>query len=167
MRRQLRIAGLLLAACAGTAYADKPLTEVFFGFDSDNLDMQSKVMLDAAAQKAAGEPGANILLEGHADPRGSGPYNVALSIRRVEAAANYLVDRGVNRSNIVMAYYGKDGARRATFAQDRRVSVAMTRSPLYVIIDNALPTATAVKWEKPATVAEIEGPRAVEQTARR
>lgn len=166
MRRQLRITGLLLAACASTAYADKPLTEVFFGFDSDDLDMQSKVALDAAAQRAAADPGAKLVLQGHADPRGTSPYNVALSIRRAEAAANYLVDRGVDRNNIVMAYYGEDGARRATFAQDRRVSVELTRSPLFVIIDKSLPTATAVKWEKPATVAEIEGPRA-EQTARR
>jgi len=42
-----------------------------------------------------GKPGAHLILEGHADPRGSVPYNQALSERRVARVKSFLVEHGV------------------------------------------------------------------------
>jgi outer membrane protein OmpA-like peptidoglycan-associated protein len=46
------------------------------------------------------KPDAHLILEGHADPRGSDEYNQALSQRRVESAKRFLTDRGIPPANI-------------------------------------------------------------------
>ena len=46
------------------------------------------------------KPEAHLILEGHADPRGSEEYNQALSQRRVEDAKRFLTDHGVPGANI-------------------------------------------------------------------
>ncbi len=164
----LGIAGVSLAVAAVTANAEPatPSTEVFFEFDSAQLSREAKDQLNAAAKEAKASPNAKLVIDGHTDPVGAAPYNVALSIRRAEAARDHLICKGVDPNNIVMAYYGEAGARRATHAEDRRVSVELTNSPLYVIIDESLPEATAVMWKQPATTAQVDGPRPT-QMARR
>lgn len=160
MRNHIGIAGAVLAALTTTAAAEPaPLTEVFFGFDSADLKPETKAKLDEAATQAMGAAGANVVINGFADPRGASTYNVALSIRRAEAAREYLVAKGVDPDQVIMAYFGEDAARRATFAEDRRVSIELTRDPLYVVIDRSLPIATAVTWRQPKETAEIDGPR--------
>lgn len=164
----LGIATAILALCAGTAGAEpKPAAEVFFEFDSSQLSCQAMAELRELARKACKTPGAKIVIDGHADPRGTAAYNVGLSVRRAEAARDYLLARGVDKDSVVLAFFGEDAARRASYAEDRRVSIELTRDPLYVVIDERLPVATGVTWERPATTAEIEGPRATEQMARR
>lgn len=162
------IATVILALCAGTAgAAPKPTAEVLFKTDSSELSDQAAATLREVAKKAQNMPGAKIVLDGHTDPRGSAAYNVGLSIRRAEAARDYLLARGVDNDDIILAFFGKEGPRRATFAQDRRVSIQLTRDPLYVVIDKRLPVATALTWNRPASTADIEGPRATQQMARR
>jgi outer membrane protein OmpA-like peptidoglycan-associated protein len=46
------------------------------------------------------KPDAHLILEGHADARGSVAYNQALSERRVERTKGFLVERGVPAANI-------------------------------------------------------------------
>jgi len=46
------------------------------------------------------KPDAHLILEGHADVRGSVPYNQALSERRVARVKSYLVEHGVPEANI-------------------------------------------------------------------
>jgi outer membrane protein OmpA-like peptidoglycan-associated protein len=46
------------------------------------------------------KPDAHLILEGHADPRGSDQYNQALSQRRVQSAKRFLTDRGLPAANI-------------------------------------------------------------------
>ncbi len=161
-------------AFAPAAVAETPesetVTEVFFPFDSAELGAEATAALDSAANAADEAERGRVVLSAHADPRGTAPYNVGLSVRRAEAVRDYLVQRGVDRDMIVLEMYGEDGAPRDTFAEDRRVSIGLTEQPLYTIIDQALPAATAVTWGRPATTAEIEGPlreRPPEQMARR
>jgi outer membrane protein OmpA-like peptidoglycan-associated protein len=47
-----------------------------------------------------GKPDAHLILEGHADPRGSVEYNQALSERRVVRVKSFLVEHGVSESAI-------------------------------------------------------------------
>jgi outer membrane protein OmpA-like peptidoglycan-associated protein len=49
-------------------------------------------------QKA--KPDAHLILEGHADPRGSVPYNQALSERRVARVKSFLIEHGVPEGSI-------------------------------------------------------------------
>ena len=170
MRNHILLASVLLAVFAGSAGAgsNKPNAEVFFDFDSARLSADAQAKLDATALDAKQAIGAKIVISGHTDPVGSSVYNVKLSIRRAEGVRDQLLAQGVDPDDIVMAYFGEDGPRRGTFAQDRRVSVELTRDPLYVVIDNAQAgAATAITWRRPATTAEIEGFQPTEQTARR
>jgi outer membrane protein OmpA-like peptidoglycan-associated protein len=49
---------------------------------------------------------AHLILEGHADPRGSAEFNQALSERRVNSIKNYLISQGVPAGNIDTKAFG-------------------------------------------------------------
>jgi outer membrane protein OmpA-like peptidoglycan-associated protein len=53
------------------------------------------------------KPDAHLVLEGHADVRGSDAYNQALSERRAARVKSFLVEQGVPDSNIETKAYGK------------------------------------------------------------
>ena len=53
------------------------------------------------------KPDAHLILEGHADIRGSDAYNQALSERRVARVKSYLVEQGVPDGDIETQAYGK------------------------------------------------------------
>jgi len=54
----------------------------------------------------AAKPDAHLILEGHADPRGSAAFNQALSERRVARVKNFLVQRGIPDSAIETKAFG-------------------------------------------------------------
>lgn len=152
-----------LAAPAGRARADhraEPspvLGEVKFRFDSAALPANAPRLLDGAVRFAVAHPGHRIVLDAHCDPVGSSPYNVGLAIRRAESVRARLIARGVPADQIVLAIYGEDGARRASYADDRRVTLWPTRQPLVAVIDHTYAgKGTAVTWNKPLTTAQLE-----------
>jgi outer membrane protein OmpA-like peptidoglycan-associated protein len=53
------------------------------------------------------KPDAHLVLEGHADVRGSDAYNQALSERRVARVKSFLVENGVPEANIETMAFGK------------------------------------------------------------
>ncbi len=53
------------------------------------------------------KPDAHLILEGHADPRGSDAFNQALSERRVARVKSFLVENGVPEANIETLAFGK------------------------------------------------------------
>jgi outer membrane protein OmpA-like peptidoglycan-associated protein len=53
------------------------------------------------------KPDAHLILEGHADPRGSVEYNQALSERRVERTKRFLIEHGVPEANLETKAFGK------------------------------------------------------------
>jgi len=52
-------------------------------------------------------PDVNLILEGHADERGSAEYNQALSQRRAERVENYLAAQGIPAGRMEVRAYGK------------------------------------------------------------
>jgi outer membrane protein OmpA-like peptidoglycan-associated protein len=67
------------------------------------LTSQQKTLLVLAqdfAEYLKVKPDAHLILEGHADQRGSVAYNQALSERRVERTRTFLVENGVPAANI-------------------------------------------------------------------
>ena len=82
---------------------------------------------------------------------------MALAIRRAESVRRQLTARGVPGEQIVLAIYGKDGPHRATYAEDRRVTVWSTREPLASVISTTFGhQGSAVRWQKPLTVAQVQ-----------
>jgi OmpA family len=53
------------------------------------------------------KPDAHLILEGHADARGSEAFNQALTERRVARVKSFLVENGVPEANIETVAYGK------------------------------------------------------------
>jgi outer membrane protein OmpA-like peptidoglycan-associated protein len=71
---------------------------------------QQKTLLALAAdfkKYLESKPDAHLILEGHADMRGSDAYNQVLSERRVAAVKRFLVENGVPESSIETMAYGK------------------------------------------------------------
>ena len=49
-----------------------------------------------------------IVLEGHADERGTREYNLALGERRANSAKDYLMTYGISSNRISVLSYGKE-----------------------------------------------------------
>lgn len=81
---------------------------VFFETDSTDLTSTATATLDKQAQWLAQYGSYAILIEGHADERGTREYNFALGAQRAEAAKTYLAARGVPASRLRTISYGKE-----------------------------------------------------------
>ena len=81
---------------------------VFFETDSSVLSSQAQDTLNKQAVWLARYARYNVLIEGHADERGTREYNIALGARRATAVVNYLVSRGVDANRITWKSYGKE-----------------------------------------------------------
>ena len=119
-------AGLLLSACAtkkvsnqiqGDVYTGKDTIEylasgvpdrVFFATNESVLTTASRETLRKQAAWLRKNSKINVVLEGHADERGTREYNLALGERRANAAKDYLMTYGVSGKRISVISYGKE-----------------------------------------------------------
>ena len=102
-----------------------PLESVYFDFNESALTTNATEALqrDANCLKQARRP---VALEGHADPRGTEEYNLALSERRALSVKRYLENLGVTGGKMRTIPKGKTEARgtdEASWAKDRRVDL--------------------------------------------
>lgn len=81
---------------------------VFFETDSSALTSTAQATLDKQAAWLNKYSSYRILLEGHADERGTREYNIALGARRASVVVNYLVSRGVDARRITQKSFGKE-----------------------------------------------------------
>ena len=100
-------------------------TAVYFDFDSSVLSSAAQATLDRQAAFLASEPSTRIIIEGHADERGTREYNLALGERRASVARDYLVAKGVDAARIRTVSYGKErpavvGSNKTAWAKNRR-----------------------------------------------
>jgi peptidoglycan-associated lipoprotein len=98
---------------------------VFFDTDRFNIDTQDQQTLQSQARWLSQYPSKRIIVEGHADERGTRDYNLALGERRANSAKNYLVALGIAPSRIQVVSYGKErpdalGSNEQAWAQNRR-----------------------------------------------
>lgn len=104
--------------------------DVNFAFDSSQLGADASAQLKPIADWAKCNPKSAVIIEGHADPRGSVDYNQKLSAQRAAQVRERLVQLGVPSARIVMSVYGEQGPRRPTFAEDRRAVVRPALTPV-------------------------------------
>ncbi|GFO58234.1 hypothetical protein GMST_05590 [Geomonas silvestris] len=79
-----------------------------FIFDSAQLTPEAKRLLRQAAQELRRHPEDKVVLEGHTDWVGSVPYNMGLSKRRCDAAADFLVrEEKIPAGRLTRRWYGK------------------------------------------------------------
>lgn len=81
---------------------------VFFETDSSALTNDAMATLDKQASWLNQYQNYRIMIEGHADERGTREYNIALGARRANVVVNYLVSKGVNQARITSQSFGKE-----------------------------------------------------------
>lgn len=98
---------------------------VYFGYDRSDLTPEALQQLNIQAQWLNQYPNLNIVLEGHADERGTREYNLALGDRRAAAVRDALVSMGISPARIRTISYGKErpevvGSNAESWARNRR-----------------------------------------------
>jgi peptidoglycan-associated lipoprotein len=106
------------AAATGTTIPSLPspkefvesaaLRDVYFDFDRYDVRSGDKGTLDENARWLKTNQGALLLIEGHADERGTNEYNLALGERRAKATRDYLVSVGIDAGRITVISYGEE-----------------------------------------------------------
>jgi len=121
------VASLVLTACAtqkkttgqlqGDVYTGSDSVEylasgvpdrVFFATNETVLTTASRETLRKQAAWLRKNSGINVVLEGHADERGTREYNLALGERRANSAKDYLMTYGISSDRISVLSYGKE-----------------------------------------------------------
>lgn len=119
------IAGLLLAACSqqpkdvesvapsvvpGSAedFEANVANTVYFGFDRQDLTSEAAEILSRVKDWLATYTSRNLVVEGHADKRGTKEYNLALGSRRAESVKKFLVSNGIDESRLKTVSFGKE-----------------------------------------------------------
>lgn len=96
-------------ADGGAGGADAgPLHDIYFNYDSFDLDEPSRQTLQANADWLKEHAGARVEIEGHCDDRGTVEYNLALGAKRAAAAKSYLVALGIGRDRLTTISYGEE-----------------------------------------------------------
>jgi peptidoglycan-associated lipoprotein len=139
------LAGLVLTACASTkkvstghlqsdVYTGTDTVEylasgvpdrVFFATNETVLTTASRETLRKQATYLRKKSSMNVVLEGHADERGTREYNLALGERRANSAKDYLMTYGISANRISVISYGKErpvdsGSNPLSWSKNRR-----------------------------------------------
>ncbi len=88
--------------------ADGVPDRVFFATNESVLTTASRETLRKQAAWLRKNPDVTVVLEGHADERGTREYNLALGERRANAAKDYLLTYGISSSRASVISYGKE-----------------------------------------------------------
>ena len=84
------------------------LADIYFAFDAHEIRAEDVRVLDANAAWLRATPNALVLIEGHADERGTSEYNLGLGDLRARSAMTYLMAHGVPAARMVAISYGKE-----------------------------------------------------------
>ena len=110
--------------------AHQPLDRrvLYFAYDSSALTPESEAVIQAHVQHLAADQNVSLILEGHADERGTREYNLALGEDRAIAVANYMQALGVSPGRIQLISYGEErpaslGSDESAWALNRRVEI--------------------------------------------
>ena len=138
------LASLVISACAtqkksegqlqGDVYTGSDSVEylasgvpdrVFFATNETVLTTASRETLRKQASWLRKNSDINVVLEGHADERGTREYNLALGERRANSAKDYLMTYGISSDRISVLSYGKEkpvdsGSNPLSWSKNRR-----------------------------------------------
>ena len=73
---------------------------IYFDFDRSEVQSENAEIIQAHGNYLVEHPNVRVLIEGHADERGTPEYNIALGERRAKAIAKYLQGMGVQPSQM-------------------------------------------------------------------
>ncbi|GAB4300918.1 MAG: peptidoglycan-associated lipoprotein Pal [Thiohalomonadaceae bacterium] len=109
----------------GGEFGASPLTDpasplakrvIYFAFDSSEVTPEGRDLISTHARYLAQHPEISVVLEGHADERGSREYNLALGERRAKAVERLMTLQGVASNQLQVISFGEE--RPVAFAHD-------------------------------------------------
>ena len=105
--------------------ADGVPDRVFFATNESVLTTASRETLRKQAAWLRKNSEISVVLEGHADERGTREYNLALGERRANSAKDYLMTYGISSNRISVISYGKErpvdsGSNPLSWSKNRR-----------------------------------------------
>ena len=106
----------------------EPYVKIYFDYDQDTLREDALSDLLKVSRLMKDNPKYTLLVEGHADERGTREYNLALSERRAKAVEDFLSASGVSSFNIEVVGYGEEkpvdnGSNESAWSQNRRAEL--------------------------------------------
>ncbi len=110
------------------------LADAFFDYNQTSIRADASTTLAAnvtAIRNILAEyPAEKLLIEGHADERGSSEYNLALADKRSRAAQEFLSTRGIPQTQLSVLSYGEERPtcteqNEACFQQNRRIHITV------------------------------------------
>lgn len=110
---------------------------ILFGFDSSNLRSEARENLEKLSEILNRDEETILMVVGHTDSTGEDDYNMRLSERRAQSAADYMVSQGLSESRVEIEGRGEtepiaDNSSEEGQQENRRVEVAIYASPEYV-----------------------------------
>jgi peptidoglycan-associated lipoprotein len=121
-------AGPAGAQTAAAAKQWSSFRDFLFDFDKSAIRSNETSHVSDIAAYLKQNPSARVGIDGHADPRGTDPYNQGLSERRVNAIRDALVNAGVSTGKIHTGAFGEtqpkcNESTEGCWQRDRRVEV--------------------------------------------
>lgn len=107
---------------------------VYFAFDRYDLSSAAQDTLRRQAAWLQMHEGAQIMIEGNCDERGTREYNLGLGDRRADSTRGFLVSLGVDEARISTISYGKEKpeciqSNETCWARNRNTVTRVTNSP--------------------------------------
>ena len=105
---------------------------VYFNFNSSEINTNAQKTLMRQITWLKEHSDINVLVEGHADERGTREYNLALGEKRASAAKNFLIANGISSSRISVISYGREhpealGSDESAWSKNRRAVTVVTK----------------------------------------
>jgi peptidoglycan-associated lipoprotein len=87
---------------------EKPLGDVFFAYDSIEITAEARTLMQKNVDWLKKWGTTKVMVEGHADSRGTNEYNLALGERRAEAVRSYMTSLGVPTDRLTIVSKGEE-----------------------------------------------------------
>ena len=81
---------------------------MLFAYDSVELNETARALLQKHMEFLKRWPTTKIMVEGHADSRGTNEYNLALAENRADAVRDYLVGLGLANDRVTVVSKGEE-----------------------------------------------------------
>ena len=104
---------------------------IYFEYDQATISDEAKATLDQKVAMLRANPDLKLRIDGNADERGSEEYNLALGMRRAEAARQYIAGFGIDAARLATMSNGEDkpadpGHDESAWAKNRRDDFVIT-----------------------------------------
>ena len=112
---------------------NSPLSQrvLYFELDSSQIKGEDRDIITVHAEFLAAHPEMTVVLEGHADERGSREYNIALGEKRAKSVKQLMTLQGVTEKQIQVISFGEErpvalGHDSSAWNLNRRVEILYT-----------------------------------------